>query len=172
MGEMLHRLHVSHYPPNEEIANVITHGLGVILASVGLYFLASEAYLTGDPWKLWSCVTFGLCMIACYLCSTLYHAVTNLELKHRMRIADHIGIYLLIAGSYTPFVLGPLNSPWGWTILGTVMSGKAAHFPCTQAWPGVTLALRCGGYCTVSCVTPRLLLDAICWGGGHNTARS
>jgi len=116
MGEMLHRLQVSHYPPKEEIANVITHGLGAILAVVGLYFLATEAHLTADPWKLWSSVAFGLCMFACYLCSTLYHAATNLELKHKMRIADHIGIYLLIAGSYTPFVLVNLRGWIGWTL--------------------------------------------------------
>ena len=115
MGEMLHRLNVPNYSPEEEIANVITHGLGVILAGVGLYFLATEAHLTADPWKLWSSVTFGICMFACYLCSTLYHAVSNLELKDKMRIADHIGIYLLIAGSYTPFVLVNLHGWIGWT---------------------------------------------------------
>ena len=115
MGEMLHKLHVSPYPPKEEIANVITHGLGVILAGVGLYFLLIEANLTDDPWKLWSSVTFGLCMITCYLFSTLYHASTNPEFKHQMRIADHIGIYLLIAGSYTPFVLVNLRGWIGWT---------------------------------------------------------
>jgi len=115
MGEMLHRLYVSPYPPEEEIANAITHGLGVILAGVGFYFLLIEANLTDDPWKLWSSVVFGLCMIICYLFSTLYHASTNPEFKHKMRIADHIGIYLLIAGSYTPFVLVSLHGWVGWT---------------------------------------------------------
>ena len=115
MGEMLHRLHVSPYPPKEEIANVITHGFGVILAGVGLYFLLIEVNLTGDLWKFWSCVTFGLCMIACYLCSTLYHASRDAKFKHKMRIADHIGIYLLIAGSYTPFILVNLRGWIGWT---------------------------------------------------------
>ena len=112
---MLQRLHVSPYPPKEEIANVITHGLGVILAGVGFYFLLIEANMTGDPWKLWSSVTFGLSMITCYLCSTLYHVSTNLKFKHQMRIADHIGIYLLIAGSYTPFILVNLRGWIGWT---------------------------------------------------------
>jgi hemolysin III len=120
MEEMLHKLHVSPYPPKEEIVNVITHGLGVILAGVGFYFLLIEANLTGDPWKLWSSVTFGLCMITCYLCSTLYHAFTNLKFKHYMRIADHIGIYLLIAGSYTPFILVNLRGWIGWTYFVTI----------------------------------------------------
>jgi hemolysin III len=115
MGEMLHRLHVSPYPPEEEIANAITHGLGVILAGVGFYLLLIEVILIGDPWKLWSSVVFGLCMITCYLFSTLYHASTNPSFKHKMRIADHIGIYLLIAGSYTPFVLVSLHGWIGWT---------------------------------------------------------
>ena len=168
MGEMLHRLHVSHYPPNEEIANVITHGLGVILASVGLYFLASEAYLTGDPWKLWSCVTFGLCMIACYLCSTLYHAVTNLELKHRMRIADHIGIYLLIAGSYTPFVLVNLRGWIGWTffviiwgcaVLGIVIRVTNRRVPnYVSAAPYLIM-----GWLAVIAIKP--LFDSVGWDG-------
>ena len=120
MGEMLHRVHVSYYSPKEELANVITHGIGAILAVVGLYFLAAEAHLTGDPWKLWSSIVFGLCMIMCYLCSTLYHTFTDLELKHKMRIADHIGIYLLIAGSYTPFVLVNLRGWIGWTLFAVI----------------------------------------------------
>ena len=138
MEENLNNLHVSPYPPNEEIANVITHGLGIVLAVVGIYFLLLEANSTSDPWKLWSSMTFGLCMITCYLCSTLYHASTNLEFKHRMRIADHIGIYLMIAGSYTPFVLVTLRGwigltffvlVWGCAIVGITLRIVNMHVP-------------------------------------------
>ena len=112
--EEISRLHIAPYSESEEVANVITHGFGVLLATLGFYFLAIEASMTGDFWKISSSIIFGLCMIACYICSTLYHAVINLEIKHRMRIADHIGIYLMIAGSYTPFVLVTMDGWIGW----------------------------------------------------------
>ena len=113
--EGVSRLHIAPYSESEEIANVTTHGFGVLLAALGLYYLAVEASLTGDLWKISSSIIFGLCMIACYICSTLYHAAINLEIKHRMRIADHIGIYLMIAGSYTPFVLVKMDGWFGWS---------------------------------------------------------
>ncbi len=111
LGENIDNLYVLPYPPNEEIANAITHGLGFILAIVGSYFLFIEASQTKDLWKLLSSVAFGVSMISCYFFSTLYHIFTNPVSKHRMRIADHIGIYFMIAGSYTPFVLVNLR---GW----------------------------------------------------------
>ena len=129
--EHISRLHIAPYSKAEEFANTITHGFGTLLAIVGLYFLAVEANLTGDYWKIGSSITFGLCMITCYLCSTLYHAVSNLEMKHRMRIADHIGIYLMIAGSYTPFVLVTMHGWIGWTffvlIWGCAITGIVAR---------------------------------------------
>ena len=168
MGEMLHKLHVSPYPPSEEIANVITHGLGVILAGVGLYFLLIEANLTDDPWKLWSSVTFGLCMITCYLFSTLYHASTNLEFKHQMRIADHIGIYLLIAGSYTPFVLVNLCGWIGWTyfilIWGCAVVGIALRIVNMRVPNYVSVApYLIMGWLAVIGIKP--LFDSVGWDG-------
>ncbi|MDC1420128.1 hemolysin III family protein [Euryarchaeota archaeon] len=108
-------LHVSPYPRNEEIANTLTHGMGIVLSGLGLYLLFVEANQTGDSWKIWSSLVFGSCMIIGYSCSTLYHASTNPKFKHQMRIADHIGIYLMIAGTYTPFVLVNLRGWIGWT---------------------------------------------------------
>ena len=161
-------LHASYYPPREEFANVITHGFGVILAGVGLYFLASEALLTADPWKLWSSVTFGLCMIACYLCSTLYHAVTNLELKHKMRVADHIGIFLLIAGSYTPFIIICLNGWISWVffvlIWGCAVSGIALRITNSQV-PNYVSATPylIMGWLAIFAIKP--LFDSVGWDG-------
>jgi len=161
-------LHVAPYSKGEEIANVITHGLGALLAVVGLYILGVEANLTGDIWKLGSSITFGLCMIACYLCSTLYHAVTDLELKHRMRIADHIGIYLMIAGSYTPFVLVTMHGWIGWTffvliwgcaITGIVMRLWNRNVPdYVSAAPYVIM-----GWLAIFAIKP--LFDALGWEG-------
>jgi len=161
-------LHVAPYSKGEEIANVITHGLGALLAVVGLYILGVEANLTGDLWKLGSSITFGLCMIACYLCSTLYHAVTDLELKHRMRIADHIGIYLMIAGSYTPFVLVTMHGWIGWTffvliwgcaITGIVMRLWNRNVPdYVSAAPYVIM-----GWLAIFAIKP--LFDALGWEG-------
>ena len=166
--ETLARLHVAPYSKGEEIANVITHGLGALLAVVGLYILGVEANLTGDLWKLGSSITFGLCMIACYLCSTLYHAVTDLELKHRMRIADHIGIYLMIAGSYTPFVLVTMHGWIGWTffvliwgcaITGIVMRLWNRNVPdYVSAAPYVIM-----GWLAIFAIKP--LFDALGWEG-------
>ena len=168
MGEMLHKLHVSPYPPSEEIANVITHGLGVVLAGVGLYFLLIEANLTDDPWKLWSSVTFGLCMITCYLFSTLYHDSTNLEFKHQMRIADHIWIYLLIAGSYTPFVLVNLRGWIGWTyfilIWGCAVVGIALRIVNMRVPNYVSVApYLIMGWLAVIGIKP--LFDSVGWDG-------
>ena len=166
--ETLSRLHVTPYSKGEEIANVLTHGLGALLAVVGLYILGVEANLTGDIWKFGSSITFGLCMIACYLCSTLYHAVTDLELKHRMRIADHIGIYLMIAGSYTPFVLVTMHGWIGWTffvliwgcaITGIVMRLWNRNVPdYVSAAPYVIM-----GWLAIFAIKP--LFDALGWEG-------
>ena len=168
MEEILHKLHISPYPPKEEIANVITHVLGVILAAIGLYFLMIEANLTDDPWKIWSSLTFGLCMITCYLCSTLYHASTNLEFKHRMRIADHIGIYLLIAGSYTPFVLVNLRGWIGWTyfvlIWGCAVVGITLRIVNVRVPDYVSVApYLIMGWLAIIGIKP--LFDSMGWGG-------
>jgi len=168
MEDNTHKLHASYYPPREEVANVITHGFGIILAIVGMYILVSEAYLTSEPLKFWSSITFGLCMITCYLCSTLYHAVTNLELKHKMRIADHIGIFLLIAGSYTPFLLVCLNGwtrlsffalIWGCAISGIVFRITNRNVPnYVSATPYLIL-----GWLAIFAIKP--LFDTIGWDG-------
>lgn len=166
--EALSRLHASYYSKQEEIANVITHGFGVLLAIAGLCFLAREAHITGDWWKVGSSVTFGLCMIACYLCSTLYHAVSDLEMKHRMRIADHIGIYLMIAGSYTPFLLVTMRGwigwsyfviIWGCAVVGIVMRLWNRSVPnYVSAVPYVVM-----GWAAIFAIKP--LFDVIGWEG-------
>ncbi len=98
----------------EEIANALTHGLGLVLAAIGLLVLVSDAMARGGTPLQASCAIFGATMVCTYLASTLYHSVQVPHLKHRLRVFDHITIYLLIAGTYTPFMLMCVRGELGW----------------------------------------------------------
>lgn len=100
MGEEL-----NFYTKGEEIANAITHGVGVALAIAGAVLLIVFASLSGDVYKIISFTIFGVTLILLYLGSTLYHSIPNKRVKKFLRIIDHSSIYLLIAGTYTPYVL-------------------------------------------------------------------
>lgn len=104
----------------EEIANGISHGLGLILALVALPFLILSAARAGNTRFTIGASVFGVTMVVLYLASTLYHSVTHERAKHIFRQIDHCAVFLLIAGSYTPFTLGVLRGPWGWTLLAIV----------------------------------------------------
>lgn len=104
----------------EEIANGISHGLGLILALVALPFLILSAARAGNTRFTIGAAVFGVTMVVLYLASTLYHSVTHERAKHIFRQIDHCAVFLLIAGSYTPFTLGVLRGPWGWTLLAIV----------------------------------------------------
>ncbi|WP_186428957.1 hemolysin III family protein [Clostridium sp. BSD9I1] len=108
------------YTFGEELANAITHGLGVLLSVAALVLLIVFAALYKDPWHVVSYTIFGVCMIILYLGSTLYHSIPNKKVKRIFRIFDHCSIFLLIAGTYTPFTLTILRGPLGWTIFGIV----------------------------------------------------
>ncbi|MBL7993893.1 hemolysin III family protein [bacterium] len=108
------------YTIGEEIANSITHGIGAALSIAGLVILVVMAALHGDAWHIVSCAIYGASMIMLYTASTLYHSFQNPNIKHAMRILDHSSIYLLIAGTYTPFTLISLRGPWGWSLFGVV----------------------------------------------------
>ena len=104
----------------EEIANSITHGIGVALAIAGLVLLVVFSALYGDVWRIVTFSIYGSTLILLYLASTLYHSFTNPKVKHFFKIMDHISIYLLIAGTYTPIALTVMRGPWGWTIFGLI----------------------------------------------------
>ena len=110
----------SRYSRGEEIANSITHGLGVALALGGLVVLIIFAALYGNAWHIVSCSIFGAALILLYLASTLYHAIQHPAAKSILRILDHAAILVLIAGTYTPFTLVSLRGPWGWTLFGII----------------------------------------------------
>lgn len=111
---------VTYYSLKEEIANSITHGLGTLLAIGGLAVLVSFASLRGNAWHIATCSIFGGTLVFSYLASTLYHSIPLKSTKRILRTIDHSAIYLLIAGTYTPFMLVNLRGPWGWSLFGSV----------------------------------------------------
>jgi hemolysin III len=104
----------------EEIANSISHGIGLVLAIVATPFLIVTALRYGNAWNTIGVSVFAASMVTLYLASTLYHALTHDGAKRVFRMLDHSAIFLLIAGTYTPFTLGVLRGPWGWTLLGLI----------------------------------------------------
>jgi hemolysin III len=103
----------------EEIANSVSHGVGAALAVVALTLLVLGARPHGAAQVVGASV-FGAAMILLYLTSTLYHALPHSRAKRLFQVLDHSAIFILIAGTYTPFTLGVLRGPWGWTLLGLV----------------------------------------------------
>jgi hemolysin III len=110
------------YTRREELANVVTHGIGLVLSIVGLAFVVAQAAVQGDPWHIAGASVFGATLVLLYTTSTLYHSFRDEGRKRIMRKFDHAAIFLLIAGSYTPFLLVPLRGPWGWVLFGVVWS--------------------------------------------------
>lgn len=110
----------SRYGVGEEIANTITHALGILLAIAGLAVLIAFASLYGNVWHIVSCSIYGATQILLYTTSTLYHGIPGPRAKSVLRIFDHSAIFLLIAGTYTPFTLVNLRGPWGWTLFGVI----------------------------------------------------
>ena len=108
------------YSPAEEIANSVTHGIGALLSIVGLIVLVNLATTHGNVWHIVSSSVFGATLILLYLSSTLYHSIPAPGAKKMLRLFDHIAIYLLIAGTYTPFLLVNLRGPWGWSLFALV----------------------------------------------------
>ena len=99
------------------LANAITHGIGAVLAIAGaIYLIAASSH--GTPWLIVSCSVFSTTLILVYLCSTLYHSLVRSGARHVFQVLDHSAIYLLIAGTYTPFTLISLRGPVGWALFG------------------------------------------------------
>lgn len=104
----------------EEIANAVTHGVGLFLSIVGLAALIILASLYGGAWHIVSGSIYGASLVTLYLASTLYHSTRSGRSKNLLRVLDHCCIYILIAGTYTPFTLVSLRGVWGWTLFGLV----------------------------------------------------
>ncbi|MDN7601540.1 hemolysin III family protein [Burkholderia gladioli] len=100
--------------------NSITHGVGALMSMAGLATLVTMGALKGDPYRVVSAAVYGAALLVLYAVSTLYHSVHKPRLKAILQKCDHSAIYLLIAGSYTPFTLITLRGPWGWTLFGVI----------------------------------------------------
>ena len=154
----------SHLPPKlyslgEEIANAVTHGIGAVLAVVGLVFMVMRAIRLDDSWSLVAGAVYGSSMILLFLASTLYHSLPWPRAKAVMQRIDHTAIYLLIAGTYTPFALVTLRGPWGWTILGLVwglaIAGIIFELACRKRWKKASLLFYIGlGWLAVVAAKP------------------
>jgi len=108
------------YSLAEEIASSATHGLGVVLSISALIILTTLAARSGDIWRVVSFSIYGSTLIIMYLSSVLYHSFQEPGIKRVFRYLDHSSIYLLIAGTYTPFTMINLRGTWGWTLFGII----------------------------------------------------
>jgi len=147
---------------NEETANSITHGIGIILAIVALGILTVCASIYGNPKHIISVSVYGVTLILLYTTSTLYHSIQHPRTKNIFQILDHSAIYLLIAGTYTPFTLISLHGPWGWSLFAVIWClaciGTAIQFSQTVRWRVVSLALYVGmGWAIMVAIKPLIL---------------
>ncbi|MGE4489563.1 MAG: hemolysin III family protein [Kiritimatiellales bacterium] len=106
--------------PAEHLANAITHGVGLGLSIACLVLLVVFASLRKGAWEIVSCSVYGAMLVAMYLASTLYHSIHSPKVRYVLNILDHAAIYLLIAGTYTPYLLVPLRGGLGWSLFGII----------------------------------------------------
>ena len=104
----------------EELANALTHGLGAVVALAAGAVLVTLTALWGDGWQLAGAIVFSVALVLLYVASTLYHAIPHAAAKARLKVLDHCAIYLLIAGTYTPFTLIGLRGQTGWALFATI----------------------------------------------------
>lgn len=104
----------------EELLNALTHGAGALVALAGAAVLITLASIYADRWAVIGASVYGASLLLLYVASTLYHAVSHVKIKARLKVFDHCMIYVLIAGTYTPFTLTSLRGPWGWTLFGLI----------------------------------------------------
>ncbi len=110
----------SNYDPKEETANFVLHSLGFLASVAGLVILLLRAVRWNNSWMLISFGIYGGSLILLFLSSTLYHGLPYQKFKKFFRVLDHSSIYILIAGTYTPFTLVSLRNGWGWALFGTI----------------------------------------------------
>jgi hemolysin III len=155
---------------SEEIANSISHGIGLALAITATPFLIVTA-ARGKVWNVVGVSVFATSVMLLYLASTLYHAIPHDRAKKVFRVLDHGAIFLLIAGTYTPFTLGVMRGPWGWTLFGLIWSMAVfglttkAIFGAQQRWLTVPLYLAMGWLAVIAApqILFRLPLPALIW---------
>jgi hemolysin III len=120
----------------EELVNALTHGIGAVASIIAATVLVTRAAIRGGVWETVGAAVFGICLLTLYAASTLYHAARTPAWRRRLKVFDHCAIFLLIAGSYTPFLLHELRGAWGWTLFAVVW---------TLAVAGIVFKLFCAG---------------------------
>ena len=172
----------ANHTDREEIANTLTHGFGIVLAIIGAVVLLPAAKASAAPYAPIACAVYGATMIVLYLASTLYHgagiqhATGAAPPRPRLRAFDHIAIFLLIAGTYTPYVLITLRGVWGWSLFAIVWSlaalGVVFELTSLRRYRGAMVALYIGmGWVGLVAIKPLLAALAptglwLLFGGG------
>src|SRR5215472_13815686 len=136
------------YAFGDELASSVIHGIGILLSIAGLATLVAFAALYGDARDVVASAVFGTTLILCYTASTLYHSIPGAVAKRVLRTLDHIAIFLLIAGTYTPFTLIALPGAWGWSLFGTVWTlafvGSVLELGWFRRWRKLAVLLYVG----------------------------
>ncbi len=162
----------------EELANTITHGFGLLMSIAGLFVLLSLTWSNSSGWHFAGCAVYGVTQVILYAASTIYHGVRSPHLKRRMRQVDQIAIYLLIAGTYTPFMLVNLHGFWGYLLLAIVWAlalfGIVFKMIFAERYNSVTISLYVAiGWAAIIAIKPILAsvpLAGLAWIGAGGSA--
>lgn len=160
-----------HESPREELANAISHGLGALAALAGGSVLITLSAAFGNGWQLAGAIVFSASLFLLYLASTLYHITSNLEWRGRLKVFDHCAIFILIAGTYTPFTLVGLREDGGWWLFAAIwtlaVAGVIFKLFFTGRFKGLSTAIYLGmGWMLLTALGPFLRqvpMDTILW---------
>lgn len=155
----------------DELVNSVTHGVGLVLSIAGFATLVTLAAMRGGAWRIVSCAIYGSTLLCLYAASTFYHSIRSRRLKRVLRVCDHSAIYLLIAGTYTPFLVVNLRGGWGWSLFGVVwglaMAGILFKVWFVEHFPALSTAVYLlMGWLAIVAVKPMLTRvphDGLLW---------
>ena len=175
-----HRIAIPHYTLGEELMNSISHGVGALLGIAALVLCVVRAAPTGDPYRIVSGAIFGFTVLILYLMSCLYHALKVNKAKRVFRVIDHCTIFLLIAGTYTPYTLVSLRDSVGWWVFGviwaTAIVGIVLNAVSLKKFSRISVALYLImgwmiiiAYQPMVQAIPRGGMQLLVWGGGAYT---
>ncbi|MGP9800715.1 PAQR family membrane homeostasis protein TrhA [Rheinheimera sp. NSM] len=158
----------THYSAVEELLHAISHGIGAVLSVIALVLMLLVSVQAGDNWHLASSIIYGGSLILLYCSSTLYHSIHSIEIKRRLRQLDHAAIFILIAGTYTPFTLINLRDSWGLWLFGLIwavaVAGVIIELATGLKYKKLSLSLYLGmGWLVILAIKP--MLDNVAPGG-------
>jgi hemolysin III len=151
----------THYSAVEELLHAISHGIGAMLSVIALVLMLLVSVQAGDNWHLASSIIYGGSLILLYCSSTLYHSIHNIDVKRRLRQLDHAAIFILIAGTYTPFTLVNLRDSWGLWLFGLIwtvaLAGVIIELATGLKYKKLSLSLYLGmGWLVILAIKPML----------------